>query len=177
MGDGTSLPIQTFDNSSLSLNSSSFLFHNLLHIPSITKNLVSVLQFCIDNSCYFEFHSIHFFVKDKHTGKLLLTYPTRDGLYIFPSAVPSPSSLFVHVGEKTSINQWHRRLGNPFLALVSRVLHAKYLPFSPTKSSFQCPKCPLAKCHQFSFSSNQAHYTRPLELICADLWGPTHYVS
>lgn len=49
-------------DTSLFLNSSTFLLKNILNVPSITKSLVSVLQFCVDNSCYFEFHSTHFCV-------------------------------------------------------------------------------------------------------------------
>lgn len=64
VGDGNGLPISAYYASSLPLSSSSFLPRNLLHVPSITKNLVYVLQFCIDNCCFFEFHSSHFSVKD-----------------------------------------------------------------------------------------------------------------
>uniref|UniRef100_A0A151UEF3 Uncharacterized protein n=1 Tax=Cajanus cajan TaxID=3821 RepID=A0A151UEF3_CAJCA len=37
--------------------------NNLLLVPSITKNLVSVSQFARDNDVFFEFHSNYCFVK------------------------------------------------------------------------------------------------------------------
>lgn len=43
VGDGAGLPIQHHGQSSLSSGSTSFTLKNLLHVPSITKNLVSVL--------------------------------------------------------------------------------------------------------------------------------------
>ncbi|XP_035544580.1 uncharacterized protein LOC118347977 [Juglans regia] len=68
VGNGNGLPIENIGDSSFLSNSSSFHLHQLLHVPTITKNLVSVSQFCTDNSFFFEFHSNHFNVKDKQPG-------------------------------------------------------------------------------------------------------------
>lgn len=68
-------------------------------------------------------------------GKLLLIEPSHDGLYIFPSMLLLSSSHSSHIDERTTLNQWHRKLGHPSLAL------------------------------------------RPLELPCANHWGPAPYVS
>lgn len=51
------LPISNIGDSSLHASSSSFYLFNILEANSITKNLVSVAKFCIDNACFFEFHS------------------------------------------------------------------------------------------------------------------------
>uniref|UniRef100_A0A2N9GP72 Reverse transcriptase Ty1/copia-type domain-containing protein n=1 Tax=Fagus sylvatica TaxID=28930 RepID=A0A2N9GP72_FAGSY len=52
--------------------------------------------------------------RDLDSGKTLLCGPSKDGLYPFPllpSKDPStPTALF---GERTSIHQWHSRLGHP----------------------------------------------------------------
>lgn len=52
-------------------------------VPNITKNLVSVHQFCEDNQVYFIFHSHGFSVKDCTTETILLTRHTHNGLYPF----------------------------------------------------------------------------------------------
>ena len=44
----------------------------LLHVPSISKNLLSVSKFAHDNNVFFEFHSNHCFVKDQVTRIVLL---------------------------------------------------------------------------------------------------------
>ena len=40
------------------------LLNNVLHVPSTTKNLVSVHKLASDNNAYFEFHPHLFFIKD-----------------------------------------------------------------------------------------------------------------
>jgi len=51
----------------------------LLHVPSITKNQLSVSQFAKDNSIFFEFHS----VKSQGMNKVLQGVVGVDGLYSF----------------------------------------------------------------------------------------------
>jgi len=68
---------------------------NLLLVPSITKNLVSVSQFAKDNDVYFEFHPNHCFVKSQDSSKVLLRGVLgHDGLYQFEDTksvkVPAP---------------------------------------------------------------------------------------
>jgi len=46
--------------------------NNLLHVPSITKNLVSVSQFSKDNNVFFEFHPNICYVKSQGSSKILL---------------------------------------------------------------------------------------------------------
>lgn len=49
-----------------------FLLSHLLHVLEITKNIISVCQFCEDNVVYFQFHSHKFFVKDAVSHTILL---------------------------------------------------------------------------------------------------------
>ncbi|OMO79651.1 hypothetical protein CCACVL1_13538 [Corchorus capsularis] len=89
VGNGTGLPIKHVGSSKLpSLNRPLYL-NNVLHVPSITKNLISVSQFASDNNVYFEFHSSHCFVKDLFSGQVLLKGVLDNGLY---RLVPIPSS-------------------------------------------------------------------------------------
>ncbi|KAF7809961.1 Retrovirus-related Pol polyprotein from transposon TNT 1-94 [Senna tora] len=87
MGNGKGLMIsnvgQSFVKSSIqpSLN---LALNNLLHVPSITKNLISVSKFAKDNSVFFEFHADACFVKSQATKAIILKGSIRsDGLYYF----------------------------------------------------------------------------------------------
>ena len=87
IGDGKGLSIKHIGQSSfpspyvskiLSLN-------NLLHVPKITKNLLSVSQFCLDNNVFFEFHSRFCLVKDQDSKIVVLKGTLNNGLYVFDS--------------------------------------------------------------------------------------------
>lgn len=57
VGSGTGLRIHNIGNSSLiaadARTSKPFFLHNLLHVPAITNNLISVSQFAKDNKVFF----------------------------------------------------------------------------------------------------------------------------
>jgi len=64
VGNDQGLQISKTRTSKISTPSSTFVLNNVLLVPKIHKNLLSVHQFCVDNNVYFEFHSYYFLVKD-----------------------------------------------------------------------------------------------------------------
>ena len=54
---------------------------NLLRVPKIKKNLISISQLTTDNDVV-EFHYSYYLVKDKQTGKMLLKGTLDRGLYV-----------------------------------------------------------------------------------------------
>lgn len=87
MGDGTSIPIQyighAFIQSPFKASTKPSLF-NILHVPDISKKLLSVSQFTKDNKVLFEFHPNTCIVKSQDTRQMLLQGKVReDGLYVF----------------------------------------------------------------------------------------------
>jgi len=54
---------------------------NVLYVPEITKNLLSVSKLTTNNNALVEFDANYCYVKDKLTGKILLKGKLRDGLY------------------------------------------------------------------------------------------------
>lgn len=85
VGDGSGLSIKHVVQSSfVSPYCSKALFlKNLLHVPQINKNLLSVSRFAKDNNVFFEFHPCICFVKDQATKTTLMTGKVKDGLYSF----------------------------------------------------------------------------------------------
>ncbi|KAL5758102.1 hypothetical protein ACOSP7_020713 [Xanthoceras sorbifolium] len=53
----------------------------VLHVPQITKNLLSISRFIVDNNSLAEFVNGCCLIKDKVTKKILLRGVLRDGLY------------------------------------------------------------------------------------------------
>jgi hypothetical protein len=102
VGDGSGMHISHIGSASLTLSRQNFILNQLLRVPLICKNLLSVRQFALDNSVFFEFHSSHFVIKDSQTRITLHQGRIKDGLY---QLIPSSSSSSIKqalVGECTS---------------------------------------------------------------------------
>ena len=142
-----------------------------MHVPQITKNLVSVQKFTFDTNTFFEFHLAYFLLKDWPTRKLLLYGLSRHGLYSFPSshALSAPSAF---LGELTSLDGWHSRLGHPAFKVASRIVSPFGLPVYSNKGHSSCPACLSSKSKQFPSSNSITRVTKPLELIYTDVWAP-----
>ena len=70
VGNGVGIPISHIGDLSLSHNGLSL--NQVLVVPTIIKNLLSVSQFSTDNNCYFIFNASGFVVKDQTTGRICL---------------------------------------------------------------------------------------------------------
>lgn len=57
------------------------LIKDILCVPEIAKNLVSVSKLAHDNSVFIEFHSDFCLAKDKRSGKPMQRGVLKDGLY------------------------------------------------------------------------------------------------
>ena len=88
----------------------------VLVVPKIYKNLLSVSKLAKDNCCTLEFDKTNFVVKDKRTRKMLSKGSKRNRLYDLEN-----NNLFAlttaHVWN-TSNNTWHTRLGHPSLKSI-----------------------------------------------------------
>jgi hypothetical protein len=178
VGNGTSLPIHHIGTTQFSTPTTTFRLNNVLHVPDISNNLLSVHKFTNDTNTFMEFHPSLFRVKDLASRRLLLQGPSKHGLYPFPfhkrPTFPTPRALF---GERTSISNWHSRLGHPAFRIVSRIISRFGLPTIANKSEPACSACLSAKSKQLPFYSSHSQIKEPLELIYSDLWGPSPVCS
>ena len=81
VGSGNNLNITDTGSTHLSSSSKSFLLSNVLCVPSMQRNLLSVSQFCTTNNASIEFFHDCFVVKDLQTGAILLRGPLKGGTY------------------------------------------------------------------------------------------------
>lgn len=91
---------------------------------------------------------------------------------MFPLA-PPPVTF---IGEHTTTSQWHHRLGHLSLYIVQSLLRRFQLSFS----SFQlpmCSACRLAKSQALPLLNTYTRSTAPLDIVHADLWGPSPVLS
>ncbi|RVW52539.1 Retrovirus-related Pol polyprotein from transposon RE2 [Vitis vinifera] len=76
--DGTGLPITHTGSLSLHTSNAQFSLTNVLCVPGMKKNLISISKLCISNNVSITFLPSSFLVKDLRTGATLLKGKTKD---------------------------------------------------------------------------------------------------
>ncbi|KAJ0483795.1 putative RNA-directed DNA polymerase [Helianthus annuus] len=177
VGDGNPLPICHIGSSKIYSPNKTLNLSNILHVPQIKKNLLSVQQFCNENDVFFEFHSSFFVVKDESTRATLLTGPSDGGLYSL--RLPQLKSL-PHVSftaTKASSTIWHKRLGHPHARVFHSIVSSFHLPVSNKLCPSLCTPCQLGKSSKLSLNYSNFHSKNILDLIYCDVWGPAPTLS
>jgi histone deacetylase 1/2 len=203
MGNGQGLTILSNGSSvftSPNHTQTKLILHNLLHVPAITKNLISVSQFAKDNAVYFEFHPDHCVVKSQVTKEILLQGTVGgDGLYSFSNitippakstslpivsnpSVCSVTSIANKCNSTLSLNSqylWHLRLGHPNGQTLKTALKLCNISVSNNEQDVSnfCAACCMGKAHRLHSTQSQTKYSYPLELVFSDLWGPAPTTS
>uniref|UniRef100_A0A803QD60 Integrase catalytic domain-containing protein n=1 Tax=Cannabis sativa TaxID=3483 RepID=A0A803QD60_CANSA len=207
VGNGTQLSISHLSNGILYTDSGQQLvLKEMLLVPEIAKNLLSVSKLTHDNNVLMEFYSDCCVVKDKLTKKVLLQGMLRDGLYqlqapqfktttqstsqIESNKVKSHSFSGVVVKSKSSRNQskileslvsksdvWDRRLGHPSPRVLSQVLNSCQVKISKNEMLHFCDACQFGKSHALPFKNSNSKATNVLDLVHSDLWGPSPVMS
>ena len=192
VADGTGKPIKHVGSSLLMSDNRFVHLNHILHVPSMTKSLLSVHKFCQDNNAYFQFTDTGFIVKDKTTQTLLLSGTTSNGLYVLHSTAlpvshlsrPGPVSSRPTMSQspsqalsaEVSPSVWHHRLGHPQIAVLRKVLGGFSLG-RDRNFSFSCTSCPMGKLCRQSVSLSEKRSSRVLDLLFMDVWGPSPTLS
>jgi len=172
VGDGKGLPISHLGHTKIYTPHRSFTLSNVLHVPAITKPLLSVQKFFLDNNVYFEFHPRVFYVKDLSTNKVLLSGQSKDSLYaLTKSFVMSVPQAYWSPCTSASANLWNRRLGHPNSRIFQLLISKSKIIYNNKHLNFQCQSCPLEKSSRLSLGPTGHKTFAPLELIFSDVWG------
>ena len=149
-------------------------FSKILHVPVMSKNLISVSALCVDNPINVLFFESFFQVSDRHTRMTLVRGQRRDGFYYWPKSVPLQSSALVLPSSARSslaaISMWLNSLGHPsllifrnFLSVLSFFFLEKYL------CSFSYSSYNMNKSHKLPFSKSSITSSSPLDLIFSNV--------
>ena len=84
-------------------SSKSLNLTNVLYVPQITKNIISIAKFTQDNDVIVEFDSHCCFVKDKKSKEILLQGILKEGLYQLDIAKISSNWQFVGFSEDANV--------------------------------------------------------------------------
>lgn len=113
IGDGSGLSITHTGSTFIS---PSFSLSNVLCVPSINQNLISVAKFCRSNHTSIEFLPSYFVVKDLRTGTPLLHGKNRHDLYEWPASLNEAVAL-LRLSLLLSLLRLHRQSGMGDLAI------------------------------------------------------------
>jgi hypothetical protein len=89
--NGEGMHISHIGHTSIQTPNCDLHLKNILHVPSATKNLVSIHKLTLDNDIFLEFHPWYFLIKDRATENILLKGRCEGGLYPIVSSSSSPS--------------------------------------------------------------------------------------
>jgi hypothetical protein len=81
-------------------------------------------------------------------GATFLKGQTKNSVYELPVSPP----LLAFSNIKTSLFEWHHRLGHPTFPILKQIVSSNKLGFSSTlTSNFSCDACLCNKSHKLSF--------------------------
>ena len=89
--------------------SNPLVLNNILRVPTLKHNLLSVKELCQDNNCIVVFDASFVCVKEKISGKVLLHASSAGNVYFLAVLFSSPSAFAALIDPAIT---WHRRLGH-----------------------------------------------------------------
>jgi len=175
VGNGAGLQISQISSSILTPSKTLFVLKQLLLVPEIQKNLISVQQFCNDNLVFFEFHDRFFLIND-YSGKILHRGTLK--MVCIHSPACQTHSLLMHslLYELLTKLIWHNRLGHVSFSVLQKSIFAFTL-FVANKRLPVCSDCQLARRSQLSFKISNHKSINPLDKVHTDVWGPAPILS
>ena len=159
------------------------LFSNVLHVPALNQNLLSVLTLTCDHGfdVRIQFRTMEF-IKDSIPRFYASVGADRVALLSGRSVVQAVASsmdagrcVFASSGQ-ANYETWHRRFGHISLACLKSLVENDMvtnlsLP-SPPASTPVCPSCLEGKQTRDPFPQITSRCSVPLELVHSDLHGP-----
>jgi len=150
VGDGSCLSVTAVGSAP-----GSFRLPNVLVVPQMVHNLLSIRQFTADNSCSIEFDSSGLTVKDSASRRPLLRCDSPRPLYTLrlpasatPSSTSSSSTAFAVTLSSTT---WHRRLGHPGRDVLAQLGRSTDVLGTRAPAEHLCHACQLGRHVRFFF--------------------------
>ncbi|KAK2433017.1 putative mitochondrial protein [Trifolium repens] len=155
----------------------SMTLKNVLHIPKLAINLISIQKLTQDLSCNVIFHNLDCVLQDKISGRTIGHAREWNGLYYLEepdlsSKKDLPHSLVSVLTNKEKILLYHCRLGHPSFEIIKMLFPSFFSKLDV--ESLHCEVCELAKHKRVSFPMSNKISTFPFYLVHTDVWGPSN---
>ena len=129
--------------------SSLLILKNILHVPNLSCNLLSISKLTHENHCVAKFNSSCCEFQEAGSGRTIGTARECGGLYFFEDGTSLNNSVHKTYFESISMSSdkeimlWHYRLGHPSFHYLRHLFPNLFI--NKTPSFFQCEFCILAK--------------------------------
>jgi hypothetical protein len=150
---------------------------NVLYIPSLTCNLLSISQITKALNYVALFYPTYYIFQNIHTKERIGSGRQRGGLYYLESGTSSHvyHSLAHMMGKNQSVNiaeiwLWHKQLSHPLFGYIRRLFSSLFT--NCKLSDFICETCAMAKSHHAIFPLSSNKVASPFSLVHSDVWGP-----
>ena len=126
--------------------------HSVLHVPSLSCNLVSISKLTRELQCVAKFFPSYCEFQDWHLGRTIGGAKECDGLYYLEDHKPvvnkqaqvlSSGSIPIPIFVSNKIMLWHKRLGHPSFSYLKRRFPSLFQ--NKDLNLFQCEICQLTK--------------------------------
>lgn len=133
IGDGSGLKITHTGSASILSQSRPLLLSNVLCVPTIKKIFIFVNKLCKTNNVMVQMCPNIFQVKNLKSGATMVHGKPNGGLHEWPVfSTSSPSSPFlVFSCVKSSLSEWHSRLGHPSVQFSNKLFLVFLYQFYP----------------------------------------------
>ena len=144
---------------------------NVLHVPDLKANLMSLAQLVIDTGWRFILDSESCFLCVKATGMKISSVKKRGGLLILDELEEhTPRQVVYSTQSDQRAILLHRRLGHPSFHILKSVYPTLFK--GANIETLTCEACQFAKHKRASFPQSTHRYLTPFECIHSDVWGP-----
>ena len=168
VGNGAPLSIT---HTGTSQPSSNLKLLDILLVPHLTKNLLSISKLTKDFPFLATFIDSSFIIQNKITRTVVATGRCDDGLYVLERGNVAFISVLNKYVLTASYDLWHARLGHFNHSIISLLKgHLSLTSILPNPAF--CATCQIAKSHKLPFSTNNTRSNSILGLIHCDIWGP-----
>jgi hypothetical protein len=129
VSNGQNLPIQNIGNTQLHTKFHKFQLRNVLHVPRIASNLLSVHKLCLHNNCSCHFDANEIFIQDIPMERLLYKGLSKNGVY------PIQSSHIIPDTNTDTLSATHSPNASTESIPILSTQELTSLPNRPTASS------------------------------------------
>jgi hypothetical protein len=151
---------------------------DVLFVPSLNCNLLSINQLTKSHNCVALFFPTHCVFQNIHTQEKIGSGRQVGGLYYLEDGFQHLNKNGqAHVVTEDLVNKkkeeiwlWHKRLGHPSFGYLRRLFPSLFSGCN--LSDFICETCVMAKSHRTTFHLSNSKTNLPFSLVHSDVWGP-----